>query len=57
MAKDAPVDPKRLWVCEDCGTYHEGQNPPDNCEHCGWTYFDNQHDMDARAARKLAKLH
>jgi rubrerythrin len=34
-----------VWVCEWCGTAHEGVNPPDLCSHCEGAYFDNMQDM------------
>lgn len=38
-------DPKQHWVCEYCEKPHVGQDPPDACEGCGNSYFENLFDM------------
>lgn len=39
------VDPKQHWVCLDCGRPNIGIDPPDECEWCAFTFFDNLFDM------------
>jgi rubredoxin len=39
-----PYNPAHGWLCEACGHYHEGENPPDSCELCAHTFFDNLKD-------------
>lgn len=44
MPKKKPYDPKHGWLCESCGHYHEGENPPDECDFCGYAFFENLAD-------------
>lgn len=58
MAKTSkPVDPKKVWLCEECGTPHEGVNPPDDCSWCGYKYFENLHDFEQELAATGGALH
>jgi rubrerythrin len=37
-------DPKKHWLCEDCGHGVVGESPPDECPRCANKFFDNLHD-------------
>jgi rubrerythrin len=53
--RHATWDPKRFWRCEDCGTVHEDLvDPPDDCTHCGYKFFENMADRQAEADKKAA---
>lgn len=46
MARKIPKsdDPKKHWLCEDCGHGVVGDSPPDECPRCANRFFDNLHD-------------
>ncbi len=35
------------WSCEHCRTLYSGVNPPNECDVCGHTLFDNSLDLAA----------
>jgi rubrerythrin len=47
--KKVSADLKKNWVCEDCGRPNVGTSPPDECQYCAHTYFDNLYDMLQRS--------
>ncbi len=44
-------DIRHTWVCEGCGSAHEGVNPPDKC-FCGHEYFENMFDLVKELGQK-----
>lgn len=55
MAKKLTTDLKRVWICEECGTPHsDRRDPPDGCEHCGYTHFENLFDLEKEHLKKQA---